>query len=322
MKNPPPPPLHSRYPPRKLLLLLLSNTHPGIGVMGNTKSITLYNKTKEVVDIIDFRGIITGKTVKAGGQTDINPKEYDGDDSRGGRLPLLMIFCGGSLLKSPKGDFLIAGEEFFSTCFKTVTIDQPNDQNSNGDVNYKVMFEPQHAYRKVTVNPLEFSRDQVLDHDNGWSVQFINGNVKLTRKEGVTMILDPSKLFSTNIVDDPETSLLCMVLNFWPRTFADLKCKDDLVGTVRVVNGLMVQAKKYNVDRPEGADAEVMKNVVVLNKLCAATVEWYRPLFPWMVGKFPPVAKVDQEKLKKFETIIKPLLNPFLGRSSGEAEKV
>ncbi|KAF7112543.1 hypothetical protein RHSIM_RhsimUnG0218900 [Rhododendron simsii] len=281
--------------------------------MGKKNTITLYNKTKEDVEIINFRGIITSKTVKADGQTDIDPKEYNGNDSQQGRLPSLMILCGGSLLKSPEGDFLIAGEEFFNTCFKTVTIDQPNDQNSTGVVNYEVKFQPQHAYRKVTANTLKFSRDPVLDHDNGWSVQCINGRVKLTRKEGKPMTLDLSELFASNSVHEPETPLFCMaLLTFWPGAFG----KGDLEKTVGVVNDLMVQAKKYNVDRPEGAVAEVMKNVVVLNTLCAAKVEWYRPLFPWMVEKFPPVAEVDQEKLKKFETIIKPRLNSFLGRSS------
>ncbi|KAI8568922.1 hypothetical protein RHMOL_Rhmol02G0238300 [Rhododendron molle] len=172
----------------------------------------------------------------------------------------------------------------------------------------KVLDSPSRAARMH----VEFSRDSVLDLDNGWSVQFINGSVKLTRKEGVTMTLDPSKLFARNIVDCPETPLLCMVLKFWPRTFADLICKDDLVKTVRFVNDLMVQAKKYNVDRTKGEVAKVKENVNVLNELCAAKVEWYRPLFPGMEKEFPPVAEtmaeVDQEKLKKFATTIAQLL--------------
>ncbi|KAF7150323.1 hypothetical protein RHSIM_Rhsim02G0192400 [Rhododendron simsii] len=40
---------------------------------------------------------------------------------------------------------------------------------------------------------LQVCRDLVLDHGNGWPVQhFENGSVKLTRKEGMTMTLDPS----------------------------------------------------------------------------------------------------------------------------------
>ncbi|KAI8568921.1 hypothetical protein RHMOL_Rhmol02G0238200 [Rhododendron molle] len=321
MKNPPPPPLHSRYPPRKLLLFLLSNTHPAIGVMGNTNTITLYNNTKEVVDIIDFLGIITGKTVKAGGQTHIDPKEYDGNESRGGRLPLLMIFCGGSLLKSPEGD-LCAGEQIFSTCVKTVTIYQLNDQNPTGVVNYEVKFQLQHEYRKVTANTLKFSRDQLLDNDYGWSVQFINGSVKLTLKEGVTMTLDPSKLFTR--INDPEIiSLLHMVLMFWPRTFADWNHKGDLMTIVGLVNQLMVQARDYNANRLKGEVTKVIEKLVSdLNQLCATKVEWYRPLFPGMETKFPPVEgkmdEVDEKKLEKFKTTIAPLLQQKSspGRSS------
>ncbi|XP_058200746.1 uncharacterized protein LOC131315602 [Rhododendron vialii] len=336
MQNSPLPLQYSRYPPRKLLLFLLSNTHPAVGVMdkvrkllsytlhaiGVTNTIKLYNKTEEVVDIRELRGeIITGEnnvfstiTVTADGEADIDPKEYDGADCRGGQLPLLMIFCGGSLLRLPNGHFLLPGEEFFSTIFETVTIVPLNDQTSTGVVNYDVKFQARTASDKV--DSLKFSRDPVLDHDNGWSVQCINGKVKLTRKEGKPMALDP-ELFASNIVLEPETSLFWKALvTSWPGTFAYLNGKGDLEKTVGVVNDLVVQAKKYNVHRPKDAVAKVKKNVDVLNKLCAAKVEWYRPLFPWMVENFPSVAEVDQEKLKKFETSIKSLLNSFPGRSS------
>ncbi|XP_058200750.1 uncharacterized protein LOC131315610 [Rhododendron vialii] len=307
MKNPPPP-LHSRYPPRKLLLFLLSNTHPAIGVMdairrligelrtlasnilhaiGVTNTIKLCNETNEVVDIRELRGIITGEnnvfsriTLTARGKTDIDPKEYDGADSRGGQLPLLLIFCGGSLLRLPNGDFLFPGEEFFSTFFETVTIAdaQPNDQNSTGVVNYEVKFQPRYAPDRV--------------HS----------------LEAVT--LDPSKLFASNVVNDPETSLLNMVLEFWPRTFTNLKSKDDLGRTVRVVNDLMRLAKLYNVDRSRVEVAKVVEKVRVLNELRATNVEWYRPLFPGMEDRFPTVAiaEVDRVKLQKFATTIQPLL--------------
>ncbi|KAF7112938.1 hypothetical protein RHSIM_RhsimUnG0177700 [Rhododendron simsii] len=148
--------------------------------MGNRHTIMLENKTNEVIDIVELRGLIPRMTVEAGGRTEIKPKKYDGG---GGLLPLLMIFCGERLLRSPKGDFLLPGEKFFSPSFKTVTIDQ--HQVSTEVVNYKVKFQPRDGSGGVDP-PLEFSRDPVLDQDNGWSVQFINGSAKLTRKEGVT----------------------------------------------------------------------------------------------------------------------------------------
>ncbi|KAG5562710.1 hypothetical protein RHGRI_005439 [Rhododendron griersonianum] len=112
-----------------------------------------------------------------------------------------------------------------------------------------------------------------------------------------------------------------MVLKFWPRTFTDLNCKDDLGRTVCVVNDLMRQAKLYKVDRSKVEAAKVEGNVRDLNELCAAKVEWYRPLFLGI--QFLPVAEtmaeVDQEKLKKFVATIEPLLQPpnsLPGRSS------
>ncbi|KAF7112278.1 hypothetical protein RHSIM_RhsimUnG0245700 [Rhododendron simsii] len=167
-----PPPSHHHTRP--------SNTHPAIGVMGNRHTIMLENKTNEVIDIVELRGLIPPKTVEADGRTEIKPKMYDGS---GGLLPLLMIFCGKRVLRSPKGDFLLPGEKFFNPSFKTVTIDQ--HQVSTEVVNYKVKFQPRDGSGGVDP-PLEFSRDPVLDQDNGWSVQFINGSAKLTRKEGVT----------------------------------------------------------------------------------------------------------------------------------------
>ncbi|KAF7150861.1 hypothetical protein RHSIM_Rhsim02G0190100 [Rhododendron simsii] len=100
-------------------------------------------------------------------------------------------------------------------------------------------------------------------------------------------------------------------LQFWPRTFAYLNCQDDLGRTVCVVNDLMRQAKLYNVDRSKVKVAKVEEKVRVLNELCVDKVEWYRPLFPGMENRFPPVetmVEVDHEKLKKFATTIEPLL--------------
>ncbi|KAI8568956.1 hypothetical protein RHMOL_Rhmol02G0241100 [Rhododendron molle] len=226
----------------------------------------LINYTDEVMEIREFRGIFTDEnnfisvtTVIARKHTNIDATKYGGDDSQGGHPSYLMIFCGGSLLRSSKGDLLLPGEEFIR--FKTVTIDQ-------------------------------------------------------------AMTLDPSKLFASNIVDDPETSLLNMVLKFWPRTFTDLNCKDDLGRTVCVVNDLLRQAKLYKFDRSKFEADKVVEKVRDLNELCAAKEEWYRPLFPGI--RFPPVAEtmaeVDREKLKKFAAAIEDLLQPPNSLLEGAAE--
>ncbi|XP_058200659.1 uncharacterized protein LOC131315555 [Rhododendron vialii] len=267
--------------------------------MGNKihKNTRLINNTDEVMEIRVFRGLITGMgknyVIESHQHTDIDGTMYDGADSRGGPLPSVMIFCDRRIpLRSSKGDLVLPGEQFFS--FKTVTIDQvPEDQNSTGVVNYEVKFQEPRDASVVSAKSLK------------------------------AMTLNPSKLFANNIVHDPETSLLNMVLKFWPRTFTDLNRRDDLERTVGVVNNLMRQAKLYNVDRSKVEVAKVVEKVRVLNELCAAKVEWYRPLFPGMENQFPPVAEtmaeVDQEKLKKFATTIEPLLrqpNSLLGRSS------
>ncbi|KAI8568918.1 hypothetical protein RHMOL_Rhmol02G0237900 [Rhododendron molle] len=254
----------------------------------------LINYTDEVMEIREFRGIFTDEnnfisvtTVIARKHTNIDATKYGGDDSQGGHPSYLMIFGGGSLLRSSKGDLLLPGEEFIR--FKTVTIDQvPEDQNSTGVVNYEVKFQQ----RDASVTALK------------------------------AMTLDPSKLFASNIVDDPETSLLNMVLKFWPRTFTDLNCKDDLGRTVCVVNDLMRQAKLYKFDRSKFEADKVVEKVRDLNELCAAKEEWYRPLFPGI--RFPPVAEtmaeVDREKLKKFAAAIEDLLQPPNSLLEGAAE--
>ncbi|KAF7151581.1 hypothetical protein RHSIM_Rhsim02G0190600 [Rhododendron simsii] len=228
--------------------------------MGNKNTTTLINRTKETMEIREFRGIFVDEnhffskiTVEAGQQTDMDSTKYRRGDSQGGELSSLMIFCGGSLnLRSSKGDdLLLRGEDFIQ--FKTVTIvpAEAEDQNSTGVVNYEVEFKPRDA----------------------------------------------------SVVSAKS-------LKFWPRTFAYLKCNDDLGRTVRVVNDLMRQAKLYNVDRSKVEVAKVVEKVCVLKKLCAAKVEWYRPLFPGMENRFPPAGggEVDQEKLQKFATAIEPLL--------------
>ncbi|KAG5562706.1 hypothetical protein RHGRI_005435 [Rhododendron griersonianum] len=262
---------------------------------GDKNTTWLINSTDEVMEIREFRGIFTGEnnffskiTVKASEQTDIDATQYGGDDSQGGQPSYLMIFCGGSLLRSSEGDLLLLrGEEF---------------------INFKTVF------RDIVLD---------LDHDNGWSVQHCkNGSVKLTSKDGMTMTLDPSKLFAA-VVDPVETLLLGTVLKFWPRIFADLYDNDKLGSTVCIVNDLMRQAKLYCVDQSKVEAAKVVGKVRDLNDLCATKVEWYRPLFPGMEDRFPLVAEtmaeVDQEKLKRFAATIEPLLrqpNSLNGRSS------
>ncbi|KAI8568966.1 hypothetical protein RHMOL_Rhmol02G0242200 [Rhododendron molle] len=270
MKNPPPP-LHSRYPPRKLLLFLLSNTHPAIRVMGNKNTTTLINDTDEDMEIREFRGIITGEnnlfspiTVKARDRTNTDPTKFGGADSQGGQPSNLMICCGGSLLRWPEGNSVLRGERFINS--KTVTIKKLEDQNSTGVVCYEVIFQPRDA-----ADQKKKPRDA-------------SGSDRATSLKAMT--LDPAKLFSSNIVDDPETSLLHKVLEYWPRTFTNFNSKDDLEKTVRAVNDLMVLAKKYNALRvqakeysadPLTGEAKVMEKVKekvgVLNNLCAAKEE-------------------------------------------------
>ncbi|KAG5562717.1 hypothetical protein RHGRI_005446 [Rhododendron griersonianum] len=279
--------------------------------MGYTK---LINNTNKVMAACEFRGMFTGEvnvmgTANAKGHINIDKTKYSRNELK------VMIFCDGiSLLKSSEQDLVLRGEEFFH--FKTVTIDQvqvPGD--STGVVNYVVKFEPQGT-------PLKVLRHLDVDHDNGWSVQHsVNGIVKLTREEGMTTTLDPSKLFAPNIVHDPpETLLLNVFLKFWPRTFADLSCKDDLGTTIRNVNYLMRQANFHHANESNNVEVDkvVVQKVYDLHKWCAAMVKWYRPLFPNI--QFPQVAEqmaeVDQGKLERFVAYIKPLLPKPPGSSS------
>ncbi|KAF7150858.1 hypothetical protein RHSIM_Rhsim02G0192300 [Rhododendron simsii] len=120
--------------------------------MGNKNTTWLINNTDEVMEIRQFRGLILDKnnfinkkTVKAHERINIDSKNYDGHDCRGGQPSCLMIFCGGSLLnlRSSEEYLLLPGDKFIN--FETVTIDKSEDQNSTGVVNYEVKFQPRDA---------------------------------------------------------------------------------------------------------------------------------------------------------------------------------